>query len=212
MVEHAVLEARVVTGVVGVVLLGDAERGANDEPGVVERRQPLQLLVRRELDLDDVAPARHRRAETVDDDVEGGAARVHEVVVYERVEFALRGLLRRVEVGARVQPVPHVAVGRILDDRLHVARRHDEQLDLLRGERHPERPARGRARTAGAPFSRPSASSPTARTNAGAPRILHTARREPLATTALPSKCTWFVRRLAFAREYPKSFWNTKMT
>ena len=36
--------------------------------------------------------------------------------------------------------------------------------------------------------------------------------RDPFATTALPSKCTWFVSRLAFAREYPKIFWNTKMT
>ena len=36
--------------------------------------------------------------------------------------------------------------------------------------------------------------------------------RDPLATTALPSKWTWFVSRLAFAREKPKSFWNTKMT
>ena len=56
----------------------------------------------------------------------------HEVVVHQRVVLALRRLLGRVEIGTRVQPVADVAVGRLLDDRHHVARGHREQLDLLR--------------------------------------------------------------------------------
>ena len=138
-VQHAVLEARVVGLVVGVGLLGDPERGADHEPGVVDRGQPLHLFLGPERDLDQTPLVGRRPVETADDGLERGGARAHEVVVHERVVLALRLLLGRIEIGTRVEPVADLAVGRLLDDRHHVARRHGEQLDLLHVQRDHER-------------------------------------------------------------------------